>query len=85
MDAIYTAAAGLKTSAYQFDSAAQRVVRASVPQTGAATGLEAAARQSDDLPAAIADTQTAEFAFKANTAVLKTADKMIGSLLDILV
>jgi hypothetical protein len=74
IDAISSAAYGLKTSANQFEKAAQKVVKASAPETGAA----------DDLPAAIVDTQTSALSFKANAAVFKTADRMMGTLLDTL-
>ncbi len=68
-DAIGTALGGLSTSAAQFQKAAENVVKATQKGT-------------DDLPAAIVDSKTSAYGYKANIAVLKTADKMMGSLLD---
>lgn len=67
--AIGTALGGLSTSAAQFQKAAENVVKATEKGDG-------------DLPTAIVDSKTSAVAYKANTAVFKTADKMMGSLLD---
>ncbi len=82
IDALSTAATGLRSSANQFEKAAQRVVKATTPETGATTAASASSDQ--DLPAAIVDTQTSALSFKADVALFKTADKMIGTLLDTL-
>jgi flagellar hook protein FlgE len=79
IDAISSAVSGLRSSTNQFDNAAQRVVRATTPQTGETAAPSASA---DELPAAIVDTQMSAMSFKANAAVFKTANKMMGSLLD---
>lgn len=78
IDAISTSALGLRSSANRFESAAQRVVQATTPETGETDG----SKGFDDLPAAIVDTKMSALSFKANAAVFKTADKMIGTLLD---
>lgn len=77
IDAISAAAYGLKTSANQFEKAAQKVIKATTPDSAAGAGA-------NDLPAAVVDTQTSALSFEANTAVFKTADKMMGTLLDTL-
>lgn len=81
INALSTAAAGLRTSANQFDKAAQRVVKATTPEAGETASAEGPA-SGDDLAAALVSSKMSELSFKANTAVFKTADKMIGSLLD---
>jgi hypothetical protein len=81
IDAISTAATGIRSSANQFEKAAQRVVQATTPETGQTSETTS----SDDLPAAIVDTKMSALSFKANAAVFKTADKMVGTLLDTLV
>lgn len=73
IDAISSAAYGLKASANRFEKAAQKVVAASAPEASM-----------DDLPAAIVDSKTSALSFKANAAVFKTADRMMGTLLDTL-
>jgi hypothetical protein len=78
IDALYTATAGLAASANRFDKAAQNVIKASTPVTAKAD----AKPSGDDLPAAIVDSKTSEISFKANATVIKTADKMLGTLLD---
>jgi hypothetical protein len=78
IDALSSSVSGLRASAIQFDKAAQRVAKATLPETKDVTST------GDDLPAAIVDTQLSALSFKANTAVFKAADKMIGSLLDTL-
>jgi hypothetical protein len=70
IDALSTAASGIRNEAAQFDKAAQRVVKAAAPSGG------------DDLAAAIVDAKVSEIGFSANVAVFKTADKMLGALLD---
>jgi flagellar basal body rod protein FlgC len=71
-DAIATASGGLRASAAQFESAAKNVVKATVPGSN------------QDLSAAIVDTRQSETAYKANLAVFKSTDRMMGDLLDIL-
>jgi hypothetical protein len=69
MDAISTAAAGLTAAANRFDQAAQRV---------------AAPQADDDFASAVVDTVEASVAFEADAAVIRAADRMTGTLLDIL-
>ncbi len=68
-NAITTALGGLNSSAAQFQKAAENVVKA-------------AGKGTDDLPTAIVDSKMSADSYKANIAVFKTADKMMGSLLD---
>lgn len=78
IDAISSAVSGLRSSSSQFDKAAQRVTQATMPTAGDTSETKGM----DDLPAAIVDTKLSALSFKANAAVLKTADKMAGTLLD---
>lgn len=71
-DAIGTALGGIQNSASQFAKAAGNVVNAAKPGS------------TEDMAKAIVDSKTTNYAFKANVAVLKTADKMLGNLLDTL-
>jgi hypothetical protein len=71
-DAIGTALGGIQKSASQFAKSAENVVNATKPGS------------TEDLAKAIVDGKTTNYAFKANVAVLKTADKMLGTLLDTL-
>jgi hypothetical protein len=71
-DAIGTALGGVQKSASQFAKAAENVVNATKPGS------------TEDLAKAIVDSKTTSYAFKANVAVLKTADQMLGALLDTL-
>ncbi len=80
IDAISSAASGIRSSANQFEKAAQRVVQATAPETGEASE----SKGWDDLPAAIVDSKMSALSFKANAEVFKTADKMVGTLLDTL-
>lgn len=82
IDAISTSAAGLRTSANQFEKAAQKVVKATAPQV---EETASASSGGDDLAGAIVDTQMSALSFKANAAVFKTGDKMMGALLDTIV
>jgi flagellar basal body rod protein FlgC len=75
ISAISTATAGLRASASRFEQSAQNVVKASSPDATSA---------SPDLATSIVDSKTSELSFKANVSVVKTADKMLGSLLDML-
>lgn len=75
IDALTTAAAGLKTNANLFEKAAQNVVKATAPQTAETDGR-------DDLPAAIVAEKSSEIGFSACADVFKTADKMLGGLID---
>ena len=50
----------------------------------AASAVRTARDPMADLPGEMVERMTAETAFKANVAVLKSADEMYGSLLDIL-
>lgn len=68
MQATAIAAAGLADAAARFEASAVRTARAPL----------------DDLAGETVERLTAGVAFKANVAVLKTADEMYGSLLDIL-
>lgn len=85
INALSAAASGLTAAANRFEKSAQNVVRASVPQTDEPDSANAEAAFPQDLPAAIVDSKTSEISFRANVAVFKTADKMVGSLLDTLV
>jgi hypothetical protein len=69
---IMSAIGGMHASTVQFEKAAQNVVKAT------STGTD------NDLSKAIVDSKTSEKSLKANVAVFKTADKMMGDLLDIL-
>jgi hypothetical protein len=80
IDAISSAVSGIRSSANQFDNAAQRVVQATMPETSETSETSGW----DDLPAAIVDTKMSELSFKANAEVFKTADKMTGALLDLI-
>lgn len=71
-DAIGTALGGIQKSASLFAKSAENVVNATQPGS------------TEDLAKAIVDSKTTSYAFKANVAVLKTADKMLGTLLDTL-
>jgi hypothetical protein len=84
ISAISSATAGLNASAAQFASAAQRVVKATAPAPVQKSPMQEAANAPDDLAAAIVDTKTAAFSYKADAAVFKIADKMMGTLLDTL-
>ncbi|WP_332659401.1 flagellar basal body rod C-terminal domain-containing protein [Brevundimonas sp.] len=68
MQAFAIAAAGIADASARFDASARRTA-------GDPLG---------NLAGEIVERVTAEVAFKANVAVLKTADEMSGSLLDIL-
>lgn len=71
INALTTAAAGLKAASQRFEASAQNVVRAS---SGDSSG--------GDLAAAITDSKLSELSFKADAAVFKTAGKMLGTLID---
>jgi hypothetical protein len=71
-DAIGTALGGVQRSASQFAKSAENIVNATKPGS------------KEDLAKAIVDSKTTSYAFKANVAVLNTADKMLGTLLDTL-
>lgn len=72
MNPIATAQYGLFAAARRFDSAVQRV--AQMGETNSDT----------DLTSDVVDMVESKQAFCANAAVLRTADKMAGDLLDIL-
>lgn len=67
---ITSAYRGIQTAAAGFEKAATEVMKATAPDS------------SGDLPGAIAGTKTSEIALKANVAVFKVADKMMGELVD---
>jgi len=69
MDAINTAAAGLNAAAARFADSARRTAESPLA----------------DLPGEIVERQAAEVAFEANAHVIRTADDMTGTLLDVLV
>jgi len=73
INALTTAAAGLQSASQRFEKAAGNVVKAASGDVNSDQG---------DLPTAIVDSKQSELSFKANAAVFKTADKMLGSLLD---
>ena len=68
MQAFAIAAAGIADATARFEASAVRTARDPL----------------DDLAGETVERLTAEVALKANVAVLKTADQMYGSLLDIL-
>ena len=68
MQAFAIAAAGIADATARFEASAVRTARDPL----------------DDLAGETVERLTAEVALKANVAVLKTADQMTGSLLDIL-
>ena len=68
MQAFAIAAAGIADATARFEASAVRTARNPL----------------DDLAGETVERLTAEVALKANVAVLKTADQMYGSLLDIL-
>lgn len=72
MDVYTVAAAGMQNAFKRLDSSAQRVVRWSSPDG-----------EDVDLAAEAVEQIKAETELAANAAVVKTADKMMGSLLDI--
>lgn len=72
MDVYAVAAAGMQNAFKRLDSSAQRVVR-----WGASEGEDV------DLAEETIEQVKAETELAANAAVVKTADKMMGSLLDI--
>jgi flagellar hook protein FlgE len=72
-DALSIAAANLSASATRFQTSAAQVTRAATP--GAASN--------GDLATAVVGMNMAGTDFKASLAVFKTADKMMGALLDI--
>jgi len=76
VDALSTASAGILASAQRFNKSAQDVMQATFPDT---TGT------APDLATAIVGTKTSDLAFQANTAVFEAADKMFGTLLDMIV
>jgi len=67
-DIISTAVAGMSASTARFQSAAYRIARK--PET--------------DLAGALVEAKLASLAFRANVAVVKAADEMLKSTLDIL-
>jgi hypothetical protein len=71
-NAMSIAAAGVNASAVRFAQNVQDIVGASLP--GSRT----------DLATAIVGATTNELAFKADVAVFKMADKMMGTLLDMM-
>lgn len=68
MQAIATAASGIAAATARFDASARRTAAAPL----------------DNLAGEMVERLQSEVALKANVAVLKTADRMTGSLLDIL-
>jgi flagellar basal body rod protein FlgG len=72
MDPIATAQYGMLAASRRFDASASRVAR---------MGVEG---QSVDLPAEVVEQITAQTAFAANAAVIRSAQDMAGKLLDVL-
>lgn len=72
MNPIATAQYGLFAAARRFDDAVQRVAQMGETRTDT------------DLTSDVVDMTESKQAFAANAAVLRTADKMAGDLLDIL-
>ncbi len=71
MSAIATSQAGLQAATARLDQAAQQISKMADPDSKV------------DLATETVNTIEAKIAFKANAGVLKTADDMMGSLLDI--
>ncbi|GAA0525925.1 flagellar basal body rod protein FlgC [Rhizomicrobium palustre] len=78
--ALNTAVSGLRSASQRFENAAGNVVKAASP--GTTDTSNAADQNTGDLATAIVDSNQSALSFKANAAVFKTADKMLGSLLD---
>ena len=72
MDAMSIALAGMNSSAARFAQSAQDVVKATSPNS------------TTDPAAAVVGLTTNSLAFRADIAVFKTADRMMGQLLDTL-
>lgn len=72
--AMNTALTGIQNNLRQFEQHASRISRAGIPSTSDPV----------DLPSEIVGTKAAQHGYEANLAVLRTSDKMIGSLLDVL-
>jgi len=88
ISALNIATSGLLASANQFQTAAQNVVSATTPISGNSTDITdifPASSSGDTLASALVDTKTSAVAFDANAQVVKTADEMFGTLLDMFV
>jgi flagellar basal body rod protein FlgG len=70
MDPIVTAHYGMMAAMNRFDAAAQRTVRSAGGEFG-------------DLAQASLDSSEAKAALEANAAVVRTADEMLGAVLDL--
>jgi flagellar hook protein FlgE len=75
VQALNTAAAGMFAAADRLSASAQRVAASGVEDTKAA--------EKTDLAKEAVEQISAKTDFKANAAVAKTADEMMGALLDI--
>lgn len=73
-DAISISSAGMQANASRIDADAKAIVKASSPDPGAGRTLEKA------MGAQVLDTA----AYKADAAVIKTADKTVGKVLNVI-
>ena len=89
VSAISSAVQGIMNSMRRMERAAVSVARSGLsevpvgPVDPAATAGPAQGAESTDLPGAMVDMLMAQRAFSAQLRVLKTADEMIGTLLDL--
>lgn len=72
---------GLQKATAQMDSAASKIAQQTLPSSGSAQGVSV--QQNDSLPDSLVQLKTAEIQGKSSVAVIKRADQMLGSLLDI--
>lgn len=61
----------------------ETVTAQAAPQGGVVVSISQAAQSGPDVTQDVVDQMSAKHAFMANVQVLKTADKMMGSLLDV--
>jgi flagellar hook protein FlgE len=71
--------ANLPTEGFRRDTVSAQAV----PQGGVVVSISQSAQAGSDLTQDVVDQMSAKHAFVANVQVLKTADRMMGSLLDI--
>lgn len=74
ISALNRALTGMQLNQQRFEQHASRISRAGLPGAG----------DTVDLPTGIVGTKVAQRGYEANLAVLRTADEMVGSLLDVL-
>lgn len=78
---------GLQKATAQMDSAASKIAQQTLPSAGSAQASGSAqgvsVQQNDSLPDSLVQLKTAEIQGKSSVEVIKRADQMLGSLLDI--